>query len=85
MTTRDIALEVLVTGALDKDHQKLPALMSERVSVTLLLRRLNNVVRSSSGPGQFILLRNSANIAAPSLSPTGSINQPHLLLAIARL
>jgi hypothetical protein len=51
MTTRDIALEMLVTRALDKDDQKLLALMTKRVGVALRLQRLNNIVRSSSGPG----------------------------------
>jgi hypothetical protein len=46
---------MLVTRALDKDDQKLLALMTKRVGVTLRLQRLNGVVRSSSGPGQFIL------------------------------
>ena len=55
MTSRDIALEMLVTRALDKDDQKLLALMTKRVGVTLRLERLNAVVRSSSGPGQFML------------------------------
>ena len=55
LTSRDIALELLVTRALDKDDQKLLALMTKRVGVTLRLQRLNGVVRSSSGPGQFIL------------------------------
>lgn len=55
MTTRDIALEMLVTRALDKDDQKLLALMTKRVGVALRLQRLNTVVRSSSGPGQFML------------------------------
>jgi hypothetical protein len=55
MTTRDIALEMLVTRALDKDDQKLLALMPKRVGVALRMQRLNAVVRSSSGPGQFML------------------------------
>jgi hypothetical protein len=46
---------MLVTRALDKDDQKLLALMTKRVGVTLRLQRLNGVVRSSSGPGQFML------------------------------
>jgi hypothetical protein len=46
---------MLVTRALDKDDQKLLALMTKRVGVTLRLQRLNAVVRSSSGPGQFML------------------------------
>ena len=55
MTSRDIALEMLVTRALDKDDQKLLALMTKRVGVTLRLQRLNAVVRSSSGPGQYMV------------------------------
>jgi hypothetical protein len=55
MTTRDIALEMLVTRALDRNDQKLLALMTKRVGVALPLQRLNAVVRSSSGPGQFVL------------------------------
>jgi hypothetical protein len=35
LTSRDIALEMLVTRALDKDDQKLLALMTKRVGVTL--------------------------------------------------
>jgi hypothetical protein len=54
MTTRDIALEMLVTRALDKDDQKLLALMTKRVGVALRLQRLqrlNAVVRSKrAGP-----------------------------------
>jgi hypothetical protein len=55
MTTRDIALEILVTRALDKDDLKLLALMTKRVGVALRLPRLNAIVRSLSGPGQFML------------------------------
>jgi hypothetical protein len=55
MTTRDNALEMLVTRALDKDDQRLLALMTKRVGVALRMQRLNTVVRSSSGPGQFML------------------------------
>jgi hypothetical protein len=55
MTTRDIALEMLVTRSLDKDDQKLLALMTKRVGVALRLERLNSVVRLSSGPGKFML------------------------------
>jgi Arc/MetJ family transcription regulator len=53
LTSRDTALELLVTRALDKDDQKLLALMTKRVGVTLRLQRVNAVVRSSSGPGQY--------------------------------
>ena len=49
MTSRDIALELLVTRALDKHDQKLLALMTKRVGVTLRLQRVNRIVRSSTG------------------------------------
>ena len=55
LTSRDIALELLVTRALDKDDQRLLALMTKRVGVTLRLQRVNGIVRSSSGLGQFML------------------------------
>jgi hypothetical protein len=55
LTSRDIALELLVTRALDKDDQKLLALMTKRVGVTLRLQRVNGVVRSASGPGQYVV------------------------------
>jgi hypothetical protein len=51
----NIALEMLVTRALDKDDQKLLALMTKRVGVTLRLQRVNGIVRSSSGPGQYMI------------------------------
>jgi hypothetical protein len=37
LTTRDIALELLVSRALDKDDQRLLRLMSKRVGVALIL------------------------------------------------
>jgi hypothetical protein len=55
LTSRGVALELLVTRAFDKDDQKLLGLMTKRVGVALRLQRLNNVVRSSTGPGQFML------------------------------
>ena len=55
LTSRDIALEMLVTRALDKDDQKLLALMTKRVGVTLRLQRVNGIVRSASGPGQYMV------------------------------
>jgi hypothetical protein len=51
MTTR----AMLVTRALDKDDQKLLALMTKRVGVTLRLQRVNGIVRSASGPGQYMI------------------------------
>jgi hypothetical protein len=55
MTTRDIALEMLVNRALNRDDQKLLALMVKRVGVALRIQRNNGIVRSTSGPGQFML------------------------------
>ena len=55
LTSRDIALELLVTRALDKDDQKLLALMTKRVGVTLRLQRVNGIVRSATGPGQYMI------------------------------
>jgi hypothetical protein len=55
MTTRDIALEMLVTRALNSDDQKLLALMVKRVGVALRIQRNNGIVRSTNGPGQFML------------------------------
>lgn len=53
MTSRDIALEMLVTRALDKRDQKLLRLMTKRVGVALRIQEHNGVVRSDQGPGQF--------------------------------
>jgi hypothetical protein len=55
MTTRDIALELLVTRALNTDDMKLLALMTKRVGVALRVQRNNGVVRSANGPGQYML------------------------------
>jgi hypothetical protein len=55
MTTRDIALEMLVNRALNTEDQKLLALMTKRVGVALRIQRNNRIVRSTSGPGQYML------------------------------
>jgi len=55
LTSRDIALELLVTRMLDKDDQKLLALMTKHVGVTLRLQRIIGIVRSSSGTGQYMI------------------------------
>ena len=55
MTTRDIALELLVSRALDREDQKLLRLMTKRVGVALRIQRDNGVVRSEQGPGMFVL------------------------------
>ncbi|MGA8398359.1 MAG: hypothetical protein WB697_00620 [Stellaceae bacterium] len=55
MTSRDIAIEMLMNRALNTEDQKLLALMVKRVGVALRLQRNNGVVRSLAGPGQFML------------------------------
>jgi len=55
LTTRDIAIELLVTRALDRNDQKLLKLMSKRVGVALRLQRDKGAVRSEQGPGQYTL------------------------------
>jgi hypothetical protein len=53
LTTRDIALEMLVSRALDRNDQRLLRLMTKRVGVALRLQRDKDVVRSEQGPGQY--------------------------------
>jgi hypothetical protein len=55
LTTRDIALELLVERALDKSDQRLLRLMTKRVGVALRGQRENGVVKCDQGPGQYML------------------------------
>ena len=55
LTTRDIALEMLVTRALDASDQRLLKLMTKRVGVALQGQRTGGVVRSMPGPGIMML------------------------------
>lgn len=55
MTTRDLALEMLVSRALDKSDQRLLRLMTKRVGVALRGQRGNGLVRCQQGPGQYML------------------------------
>ena len=55
MSTRDIALEMLVSRALDKDDLKLLRLMSKRVGMALRTQRESGTVEASQGTGQFVL------------------------------
>lgn len=55
MTTRDVAMELMVARAMDKGDQKLFKLMTKRVGVALRTQRENGAVRSEQGPGQFVL------------------------------
>lgn len=55
MTTRDLALEMLVTRALDPQDQRLLKLMAKRIGVALRHQYDNGVVRRMQGTGQFVL------------------------------
>ena len=55
MTTRDLAVELLVTRALDKDDRNLLGLMVKRVRVSLQRQRDNGLVRLLPGPGIMLL------------------------------
>ena len=55
LTTRDIALQLLVERALDRNDLKLLRLMTKRVGVALRECRHKNVVQSEQGPGQYML------------------------------
>lgn len=55
MTTRDLALELLVTRALDRSDQKLLHLMVKRVYVAMNAQRANGTVRSAKGPGMLVV------------------------------
>lgn len=55
LTSRDIALEMLITRALDQSDVRLLRLMTRRVGMALRTQRDNGSVRSEQGPGQFVL------------------------------
>jgi len=55
LTARDIALQLLVERALNRDDQKLLRLMTKRVGVALRGARDNSAVKSAQGPGQFMV------------------------------
>ena len=55
MTTRDIALELLVTRALDQSDLRLLRLMVKRVGVALRGQRDSGTVRAAAGPGMMVL------------------------------
>jgi hypothetical protein len=55
LTSRDIALELLVSRALDKNDQRLLRLTTKRVGVALRIQRENGVVKAEPGPGQYVL------------------------------
>lgn len=55
LTTRDIALQMLIERALDKSDQRLLKLMTKRVGVALRIQRERGAVRAEQGPGQFMI------------------------------
>ncbi len=55
LTSRDVAVELLITRAMDRSDLKLLRLMTKRVGVALRTQRENGAVRSDQGPGQFVL------------------------------
>lgn len=55
LSTRDIAIELIASRALNRDDQKLLRLMSRRVGVALRGQRDKGRVRSEQGPGQYQL------------------------------
>jgi hypothetical protein len=55
LTSRDVALELLVERALDKNDQRLLRLMTKRVGVALRHQKDKGVVQAEAGPGQYVL------------------------------
>jgi hypothetical protein len=55
LTSRDIALQMLIERALDKHDQRLLRLMTKRVGVALRGQRDKQMVRSEQGPGQYMI------------------------------
>jgi hypothetical protein len=55
LTSRDVALQMLIERALDKSDQRLLRLMTKRVGVALRIQRDNGVVKSEQGPGQYMV------------------------------
>lgn len=55
LTTKDIALQMMVERALSKEDQRLLNRMTKRVGVALRRQRDNEIVRSWQGPGMFML------------------------------
>jgi hypothetical protein len=55
LTTRDIALEMLITRALDQSDQRLLRLMTKRVGVALRGMREQGLTKATQGTGQFMI------------------------------
>ncbi len=55
MSSRDVALEMLVSRPLDKSDQTLMRPMTRRAGVALRIQRDNGLVEAEQGPGQSVL------------------------------
>ncbi len=55
MTTRELAVQMLVERALDRADQRLLSLMVKRVGVSLRHARDAGLTKASQGPGMFML------------------------------
>jgi hypothetical protein len=55
MTARDVAYQLLIERALNKEDQKLLRTMTKRVGVALRHQKDHGVVRSEQGPGMYLL------------------------------
>jgi hypothetical protein len=55
LTSRDIALQLLVERALDKNDQRLLRLMTKRVGVALRGQKEKGAVRAEQGPVQYMI------------------------------
>ncbi len=55
LTTRDIALELMTTKAMDIADERMVRKMTKRTGVALRHQRENGVVESKKGPGVFML------------------------------
>ena len=65
MTTRGIALEMLVTRAMDPKDQQMLRTMVRRVGTALRTQRENGTVRSEQGTGQFVLWKVARYVLKP--------------------
>ena len=55
LTSQDIAVQLLIEKALDRNDLKFLRLMTKRVGVALRSQREKGAVRGEEGPGQYVL------------------------------
>jgi len=55
LTTRDIAIQLLIERAMDRSDQRLLRLMTKRVGVALRGQRERGYVSAEQGPGQYMV------------------------------